>query len=69
MKIRVIDLLNKFANNEKLPKKIEYKKEIFTLYKDTSYINYDTEKFLFDEYFYTIFIEKSLNEEITILED
>lgn len=34
MKIKVIDLLNKIANGEKLPKKIKYKNKIYERYQN-----------------------------------
>ena len=37
MKIKVIDLLNKLANGEKVPEKIKFAGDVFTLEKDTYY--------------------------------
>ena len=34
MKIKIIDLLNKIANGEKLPKKIKYKNKIYERYQN-----------------------------------
>lgn len=34
MKLRIIDLINKIANNEELPKKIKYNDEIYILEDD-----------------------------------
>lgn len=34
MKIKIIDLLNKIANNEEVPKKIKYKNEIYERYQN-----------------------------------
>lgn len=68
-KIKIIDLLNKIANKEELPKKIEYKFETF-------YIKYDT---FHDIYFYEakdgtlllkyIYNTNYLLDEVEILED
>ena len=68
-KIKIIELLNKIANKEELPKKIEYKFETF-------YIKYDT---FHDIYFYEakdgtlllkyIYNTNYLLDEVEILED
>lgn len=34
MKIKIIDLLNKIANNEEVPKKIKYNDEIYERYQN-----------------------------------
>jgi hypothetical protein len=65
MKIKIIDFLNKIANHEQLPKKIKYRDEIYTLYNEESFINYEPEcgDWLFNQYLY------KLNEEIEIIEE
>lgn len=64
MKIKIIDILNKIANNENIPNRILYKQEIWEYNKqDDDYSNYAGEN-LFDEYV----IATILNDEVEILE-
>ena len=64
MKIKVIDILNKIANGEEVPKKIYYLEETFT-YDEQSKDYYDNETYgLFDRYE----IPSMLNDEVEILE-
>ena len=72
-KIRVIDLLNKIANGEEVPKKIKYKGHIYQYqYKDTkeaNIINYyhseETHHHLIDGGWHDI----RLNDEVEIIEE
>jgi len=44
-KIKIIDLLNKIANEEEVPKKVKYLNRIYKFYKgEKDYISYDDEK-------------------------
>ena len=72
-KIKIIDLLNKIANGEALPKKIRYERFIWilgkTASKNTDYqMEGNPEQFLFSNYILSILVE-CLNDEIEILED
>jgi len=62
-KIRVIDLLNKIANGEEVPKTIKYNNEIFTLRDEKDDYANDNNWFT-DRY---SFLE--LNDEVEIIED
>lgn len=66
-KIKVIDLFNKKANNEKMPKKFKYKNYIFEL-DDVNEDTIDKEK----QVAFTELIQfnlNNLNDEVEILED
>lgn len=66
-KIKIIDLFNKKANNEKMPKKFKYKNYIFEL-DDVNEYTIDKEK----QVAFTELIQfnlNNLNDEIEILED
>ena len=66
-KIKIIDLLNKKANNEKMPKKFKYKNYIFEL-DDVNEYTIDKEK----QVAFTELIQfnlNNLNDEVEILED
>ena len=69
MKIKIIDLLNKIANGEKLPKKIKFHGSIFELKRKYSYCeDYYSKglRFLFnDEWALT----NNLNDEVEIIEE
>ena len=44
-KIKIIDLLNKIANGEEVPKKVKYLNRIYKFYKgEKDYISYDNEE-------------------------
>ena len=62
-KMKIIDLLNKIANGEEVPKKIKYNNETFTIREEkddyTNQNNWFTDRFSFLE----------LNEEVEIIED
>ena len=64
MKIKVIDLLNKIANKEKLPKRIKYNDVIYRLNKSNEYIS-DNCLIIFMMKIY----EVNLNDEVELLED
>lgn len=61
--MKIIDLLNKIANGEEVPKKIKYNGEIFTLRDDKDdYAN--------AEYWFTdLYTFSELNDEVEILEE
>lgn len=67
MKIKIIDLLNKIANGENLPKKIKYYNVIWKLKTEKDYFDNGDVDFL-NEYFENQLTD-SLNDEIEILED
>lgn len=66
-KITVIQLLNKIANGEEVPKKIKYDDYIWEWSGGITYIN-NIKKDLFKEYLDMIIIE-SLNDEVKIIEE
>lgn len=66
-KIKIIDLLNKKANNEKMPKKFKYKNYIFELDDVNEYTINKEKQVAFTELIQ--FNLKNLNDEIEILED
>ena len=66
MKIKVIDLLNKIANGEEVPKKIKYEKDTYIHIDNYCYYCEDTNLILSDR----IFVEYSkLNDEVEIIEE
>ena len=66
MKIKIIDLLNKIANGEEVPKKIKYEKDTYIHIDNYCYYCEDTSLILSDR----IFAEYSkLNDEVEILEE
>lgn len=66
MKIKIIDLLNKISNGEKIPKKIKYGKDTYIHIDNYCYYCEDTNLILSDR----IFAEYSkLNDEIEIIEE
>lgn len=66
MKIKIIDLLNKIANNEEVPKKIKYGKDTYIHIDNYCYYCEDTNLILSDR----IFAEYSkLNDEVEIIEE
>ena len=72
--IRIIDLLNKIANNEEMPKKIKYKKLIYVYeegaYGWSYYIQNSGIKFLLTDIFNSIDgILNILNDEVEIIEE
>ena len=75
MRIKIIDLLNKIANGEEVPKKIKYK-GIIREYedKDKDYISWETNADLY--LFFDLFksnsgnqFETTLNDEVEILDE
>ena len=68
MKIRIIDLLNKIANNEEVPKKIKYNCEIFERVISgmnfNDYVDEDGD-YLFQDYDWLY----NINDEIEIIEE
>lgn len=66
-KIKIIELFQKYANNEKLPKKIAYKKQVFNLYDDSLYA---TDRECLDRFMdYINYDFSNINDEVEILED
>lgn len=62
--IRVIDLLNKIANGEEVPKKIKYKEKIFIYWSGTKkYYNRNIDLFL------EFYSGELLNDEVEIIEE
>ena len=65
-KIKVIDLLNKIANGEEVPKKIKYENDIYILTDNYCYYCDETNLILSDR----LYAEQSrLNDEVEILEE
>ena len=62
--MRVIDLLNKIANGEEVPRKFRFAGQIFE--KQGSYIEDEDGDSIFDSMFYDF---SNLNDEIEIIED
>ena len=66
MKIKIIDLLNKIANGEEVPKKIKYEKDTYIHIDNYCYYCEDTNLILSDR----IFAEYSkLTDEVEIIEE
>jgi len=64
--MKVIDLLNKIANGEEVPKKIEYRNDIYILTDNYCYYCKETNLILSDR----LYAEQSrLNDEVEILEE
>ncbi|MDY5930153.1 MAG: hypothetical protein SPJ27_09040 [Candidatus Onthovivens sp.] len=66
--IRVIDLLNKIANGEEVPKKIRYFGEEFKLAKDNEYYSVYSSRSLIS-YFGEDYLRAELNDEVEILDE
>ena len=72
--IKIIELLNKIANGEEVPKKIAYKNEIrYYVDSDKDYMSHDSKYYYL---FYNIFkngtgesFQKALNDEVEIIEE
>lgn len=62
--MKVIDLLNKIANNEEVPKKFKYRRENF-VYMDGDYSSFDTNVWFSECH---LFLD-NLNDEIEIIEE
>ena len=62
-KIKVIDLLNKIANGEEIPKKIKHWKEEYTLVNKIGFVSCTSKSG------YCLDLVQCLNEEVEILED
>lgn len=69
MKIKIIDLLNKIANGEEVPKRIKYRNKIYH-YRGDDYATYD-EDWLFSEDYTdkTDWLKDFLTEEVEILDE
>ena len=65
-KIKIIELFQKYANNEELPKKIEYDNTIFELYEGIYTVNENCVDRLAD-HIYSDF--SNLNDYVEVLED
>lgn len=64
--MKIIDLINKMAKGEEVPKKIKYNEVVWERTPSKDYENEVAEYFLDD---YMVFTEKTLNDEIEILEE
>ena len=70
MKLRIIDLINKIANNEELPKKIKYDDVIWDYdYTIGDYINEDKFKTLIESLFGGNNTCNFINDEVEIIEE
>lgn len=70
MKLRIIDLINKIANNEELPKKIKYDDVIWDYdYTIGDYINEDKVKALIESLFWGNSTFSFINDEVEIIEE
>lgn len=73
MKIKIIDLLNKIANGEEVPKKIKYNNKIYEYYERLENIfNYKqivNGKYIDDYFNDNYFIDSILNDEVEIIEE
>ena len=70
MKLRIIDLINKIANNEELPKKIKYDDVIWDYdYTIGDYINKDKVKALIESLFWGNSTFSFINEEVEIIKE
>ena len=70
MKLRIIDLINKIANNEELPKKIKYDDVIWDYdYTIGDYINEDKFKALIESLFWGNITHSFINDEVEIIEE
>ena len=63
MKIKIIDLLNKIANNEEVPERIKYNDETFTIREEKD--DYANQNYWFTDRFCLL----DLNDEIEVIED
>ena len=67
--MRIIDLLNKIANGEEVPKKIKFGDKIWKYDSSVQdYMNEDNNEYLFANIF-GIETEKALNKEVEIIEE
>ncbi len=71
MKVKIIDLLNKIANGEEMPKKIRYRDKIWEFRQfrqdDVDYKNEDT--YLFEYLFTYITTRHFINDEVEVIEE
>lgn len=65
--MKIIDLLNKIANGEEVPKKIKIKDEIWVYDDDIDYKANDDRGYLFEVHIRLN--EEDLNEEVEIIEE
>lgn len=72
MKLRIIDLMNKIANNEEIPKKIKYRDKIWE-YTSTIFGKGYQYYSIFHEEWRTlqnqVYLEECLNDEVEIIEE
>ena len=67
--IKIIDLLNKIANGEEVPKKIKYKNKVFIYDQQNKlYRNEEVSSNTLKHMFYLYYLEKILNDEVEIIE-
>ena len=66
--MKVIDLLNKIAKGEEVPKKIKYEGQIWLKQPSGDYVDSEnSSRYLFDDYM--CFMFETLNDEIEIIEE
>ena len=68
--MKIIDLLNKIANGEEVPKKIMYKDKIYKFdCDDGDYFNNENSEFLFADLFERCWTQDFINDTVEILEE
>lgn len=66
--MKVIDLLNKIANDEEVPNKIKYLTTIYTLRSNLNYYEEDKESNFKNGLYYQLIGGSRLNDEIEVIE-
>ena len=66
--MKIIDLLNKIANGEEVPKKIKYLTTIYTLRSNLNYYEEDKESNFKNGLYYQLIGGSRLNDEIEVIE-
>ena len=67
--MKAIDLLNKIANGEEVPKKIKYLTTTYTLRSNGNYYGEDGESYYQNGLYYQMIGSSRLNEEVEIIEE
>jgi hypothetical protein len=65
-KITVIQLLNKIANNEEVPKKIKYNNDFYIHNKENDFTRENSSIYLFEDFF-GCYLKDNLNQEVEII--
>ena len=68
-KLRVIDLLNKIANGEEVPKKIKYLTSIYTLRSNNNYYVENSDSSHSSGLYYQMIGGSRLNDEVEVIEE